>query len=102
MKFELTRSFEADRARLTAGETQLVRERLPAFIRACERHVADPAAKWPTGLRVRDVEGAPGVWEVTFSFSGPDLRATFEWIDIDGTPGIRWRRIGGHSIFRRP
>jgi hypothetical protein len=39
---------------------------------------------------------------MTWSFAGPDGRATFEWIRIDGQPGIRWRRIGGHAIFGEP
>ena len=45
---------------------------------------------------------APGIWEMTWSFAGPDGRATFEWIRIAGEPGIRWRRIGGHAIFGQP
>ena len=57
---------------------------------------------WPASLRVKAVESAPGIWEMTWSFSGPDGRATFEWVQIDGTLGVRWRRIGGHAIFRRP
>ena len=51
---------------------------------------------------MKPVEGAPGIFEMTWSFKGPDGRATFEWIQIDGTFGVRWRRIGDHSIFRRP
>jgi hypothetical protein len=39
---------------------------------------------------------------MTWSFSGPDGRATFEWVLVDGEPGIRWRRIGGHAIFGSP
>jgi len=45
---------------------------------------------------------APGIWEMTWSFSGPDGRATFALINIDGEVVLRWRRIGGHAIFRRP
>ncbi|MGQ0775445.1 MAG: hypothetical protein ACT4NY_13640 [Pseudonocardiales bacterium] len=37
---------------------------------------------------------APRIWELTWSFSGPDGRATFESIEIDGTSGIRRRQIG--------
>ena len=40
------------------------------------------------------------MWEVTWSFTGLDGRATFEYIDIDGELGIRWRRIGGHEILK--
>jgi len=51
---------------------------------------------------VKDVEGAPGVWEMTWSFAGPDGRATFEWIEIEGETASRWRRIGGHAILGAP
>ena len=101
MKFEVTPAFEGDWARLSATPDratfrEVVTER---FHPACERRRADPTSAWPTSLRVKDVEGAPGLWEMTWSFAGPDGRATFEWIEIDGEPAIRWRRIGGHAIF---
>lgn len=59
--------------------------------------------KWPNRFRVKDVEGARGVWEVTWSFSGSDGRATFEYVQSEsGEVAIRWRRIGGHNIFTDP
>jgi len=102
LKFELTASFIGDRNRLTKAELDIVRAKLPEFVTACERYAADPSAKWPASLRVRAVEGAPGVLEMTFSFSGPAVRATFEWARIDDELAVRWRRIGGHEIFREP
>jgi hypothetical protein len=39
---------------------------------------------------------------MTWSFSGPDGRATFEWTEIEAEPAIRWRRVGGHEIFDAP
>jgi hypothetical protein len=46
------------------------------------------------------------VWEMTWSFSGPDGRATWEWVNVDGEegaqPAVRWRRIGDHRIFKAP
>jgi hypothetical protein len=51
---------------------------------------------------MKSVQAAPGVWEVTWSFSGPDGRATFEYVEIGGELAIRWRRIGGHEIFKTP
>jgi hypothetical protein len=48
------------------------------------------------------VEGAPGIFEMTWSVARPDGRATFEWTVIEGVLGLRWRRIGGHRIFREP
>ena len=46
--------------------------------------------------------GTDGIWEMTWSFSGPDGRATFQWVSVVGEIRIRWRRIGGHEIFRKP
>ncbi len=61
-----------------------------------------PALTWPASLRVRRVVAAPGMWEMSWSFSGPDGRATLEWVVIDGRPAIRWRRVGTHAVFRDP
>jgi hypothetical protein len=102
VKFEVTDAFRADRSRLSESERRLVAEVLPTFVAACERYAADPATAWPSSLRVKDVEGAPGVFEMTWSFSGPDGRATFEWIRIDGDLAVRWRRIGRHGILTNP
>ncbi len=32
----------------------------------------------------------------------PDGRATFELVAVDGELLVRWRRIGGHRIYRDP
>ena len=102
MKFEITRSFDRDYAGLSKAEQKLFRQALAAFVPACDRFAANPSERWPTSLRVKDVEGAPGIWEMTWSFSGPDGRATFEWIQIDGELGLRWRRVGGHRVLKQP
>ena len=103
MRFVTSPSFDADWGRLSRTEQGLFRDVvLTSFHPACERRRADPTAAWPAKLRVRAVQSAPAIWEMTWSFAGPDGRATFEWIAIDGEPGIRWRRIGGHAIFGEP
>lgn len=102
MKFQRADSFKADWRRLDEGEQRLFRDAVPAFHAAAEAQVQQDAQRWPGSLRVRAVEGAPGIWEMTWSFAGPDGRATFEWVTIDGEAAVRWRRIGGHAIFRRP
>jgi hypothetical protein len=103
VKWETTPAFDADLKRLSPDELDLFRKVVrEQFVPAADRIAADPAAKWPSGLRVRDVEGAAGIWEMTWSFSGPDGRATFEWTQVGGERAIRWRRVGGHSIFNDP
>lgn len=101
MRFQRTDSFKADWRRLGDDERALFRAAVPAFHDAAEMQV-EQAVRWPAALRVKAVQGAPGIWEMTWSFAGPDGRATFEWVRIEGQPAIRWRRIGGHAIFRRP
>jgi hypothetical protein len=53
------------------------------------------------GLRVKGIKGAAGIFEMTWADDG---RATFEYGDPvrPGQPHIIWRRIGTHSIFKRP
>ncbi len=56
---------------------------------------------FPPRLRVKRVQGHPGIWELTFA---PDGRATFQYGD-EVTPGethVIWRRVGDHSILRSP
>jgi len=103
VRFVTAPGFDGDWPRLSSAERALFRAVIRNdFHPACERRRADPAEAWPGSLRVRSVQGAPGIWEMTWSFSGPDGRATFEWIQIGGEPGVRWRRIGGHAIFANP
>jgi hypothetical protein len=75
---------------------------LPAFVEAAERAAAGEANPWPNSMRVKKIEGAEGVWEMTWSSSDPDGRATWEWVTIDGEAAIRWRRVGTHDILRNP
>jgi len=102
VKFERTERFKADWQRLTDDERLLVRRAVDRFHAAAVANRQDPGVGWPNALRVKPVHDAPGIWEMTWSLSGPDGRATFEWIDLAGEPAIRWRRIGGHEVFREP
>lgn len=72
------------------------------FHDAAQRAASGQDNPWPASLRVKPVQGAPGIWEMTWSYRNPDGRATWEWIRINGEPAIRWRRVGTHSVFDRP
>lgn len=100
--FERTDSFKADWRGLPDRERELFRGVIKRFHVAAEQVATGDGRSWPRALRVKAVTSAPGIWEMTWSFSGPDGRATFEWVQIDGAPAIRWRRIGGHEVFGRP
>lgn len=70
---------------------------LPGLIVALR---ASPPA-FPPPLRVKRVQAASGVWEVTFA---PDGRATFAYGDevLTGEPHVIWRRIGTHDVLGDP
>jgi len=75
---------------------------LTAFYRAV-RLLADgvDSRRFDPSLRVKRVQGSPGVWEMTWA---PDGRATFHYGEEvrPGKAHIVWRRIGTHSILRTP
>ncbi len=108
MRFERTEPFKADYERLSENEREAFRTAARSFNAAADRfaETKDPSS-WPASLRVKPVTNAPGIFEMTWSFSGPDGRATWEWttaIDAAGRswPAVRWRRLGNHRIFREP
>jgi hypothetical protein len=115
VRFEKTPAFDADWARLTPDERRMLKVAAREFSDACDRYAEDPSIRWPGRLRVKRVESAAGVFEMTWSFSGPDGRATWEWTNVEvsehGRDGkvtkvryraVRWRRVGTHRIFAGP
>lgn len=103
MKFETTPAFDADYRRLKQEHRQTFRQVVVAkFIPACDALAADPATPWPRSLRVKAVQGAPGVLEMTWSFASPDGRATFELVTVENELRCRWRRVGDHALFGNP
>lgn len=107
MRWEATASFKGDYKRLSPQGQRMFRLATEQFSEACDRWVETRGASgWPASLRVKQVTSAPGIFEMTWSFTGPDGRATWEWtnVKVDGkhAPAVRWRRIGGHEIFSTP
>jgi hypothetical protein len=72
------------------------------FRRAVDQFVQDlKTGMFRKGLRVKRVQGAPGVWEMTWADNG---RATFQYgtAKREGEPHIIWRRVGTHDVFGAP
>ena len=92
--YERTGRFDRDLAALDAAERARFRE-------AVRRFVGDLAGgTFRPGLRVRGVEGAPGIFEMTWA---PNGRATFQYGPSRGSgPHVIWRRVGTHDIFGEP
>ena len=103
MKFERTSRFDSDFAALPREHQEQFRSLIPDFHTATEAFVASGGkGGWPKRLRVHPMTSAPGIWELTWSFASPDGRATFEFVNREDEVRVLWRRIGDHSIYRRP
>jgi hypothetical protein len=103
VKFETTVRFDNDFKALPQPHKDLFRALMKDFSAACDAYVAGPGSfGWPRTLRVGRLSSAPGLWEMTWSFTGPDDRATFEFVTVEGEVRVRWRRIGRHGIFTNP
>lgn len=99
MKFQTTPAFDRDFKRLPERHRKKFRELVPDFNAAAERAAAGIDKPWPKSMRVKPLENAPGVWELTWSMRDPDGRATWEWVRIQGHAAIRWRRVGDHRVL---
>jgi len=89
--------------RFRADFRALSPEQQARFLTAVNEFVDDLATRRAPrpGLRVKGVQGAPGIFELTWA---PDGRATFEYGEavVEGEPHILWRRVGTHAILARP
>jgi hypothetical protein len=65
---------------MAASNRESFRQAAREFNEACDQFTltSDPSTR-PARPRVKSVANAPGVFELTWSFSGPDGRATWEW-----------------------
>ncbi len=89
-------------ARFRRDYTRLSRRQQKAWQQAVRRLVAGlKAGRLDPALRVKRVQGHPGVWEISWA---PDGRAMFHYGDEvhPGEPHVVWRRIGTHEVFDRP
>lgn len=90
-------------ARFRADFEKLTPAQQAAFLLAVGQFVEDLRAGRPfrKGLRVKGIQGASGIFEMTWADDG---RATFEYGEeiAKGDAHVIWRRVGTHSVFKRP
>jgi hypothetical protein len=89
-----TRQFDRDWRRLRAAD----KDRYRLAFRKFDLDLG--AGRFRPGLRVKGVQEAPVVFEMTWA---PDGRATFEYGQSQGAgPHVVWRRIGTHAVLAVP
>jgi len=88
--------FDQDWRSLGSVEQQRFRTAVARFIEDLEA-----GRRFRPGLRVKGVQGAADILEMTFA---PDGRATWQFgAEVKaGQAHVIWRRIGTHDIFRSP
>ncbi|WP_031045633.1 hypothetical protein [Streptomyces sp. NRRL F-5650] len=93
--YEATPRFTADHHRLTPEQRRRFRQAVVAFVDDLR------TGRFRAGLRVKGVQRAHGVFELTWDGDG---RATWSYGEeiVRGERHIIWRRIGSHDIFSGP
>ncbi|WP_406227017.1 hypothetical protein [Streptomyces anthocyanicus] len=93
--YEATPRFTADHHRLTPEQRRRFRQAVAAFVDDLR------TGRFRTSLRVKGVQRAHGVFELTWDGDG---RATWSYGEeiVRGERHIIWRRIGSHDIFTGP
>jgi len=88
--------FLKDYGELSADEQERFQQAVEKFVEDLRR-----GRGFRPGLRVRGVQGAPGIYEMTWA---PDGRATFHYGEPirQGEPHVVWRRVGTHAILVTP
>lgn len=96
--FERTRAFDRDLRRLTRQQRDRFFVAVIAFIEDLLAIEAGRTDRFRPGLRVKGVQGVPGMFEMTWA---PDGRATFSWGELvrSGKWHVVWERCGDHSIL---
>jgi len=87
---------------LSPAERGKFRNALREFIVAASAYESRPEQfVWPKSLRVEKLTGS-GVMAMTWSFSGPDGRATSYFEAVDGQMCVVWRCVSRHRINQQP
>jgi hypothetical protein len=103
VKYRSLESFRTDFARLPAEHQRLFLQALREFfLPAITAGSFSGMPPWPKRLRVHRLSNSE-VYSITWHFTSPDGRATFHLEKNEqGDPLLVWRRIGDHSIYKRP
>jgi len=103
VKYRRLPQFDADYGKLSKAERAKFKETLQVFIPCCKEYEASGGSyTWPASLRFEKLTSTKKVMAITWSFSGPDGRATFHFETVDEEMYVVWRRVGRHKIYDNP
>lgn len=101
MKYRTLAAFDRDYSALPPEHQKLFRETLTQhFLPALAAGALTGESPWPPRIRLHKI--AESIYSITWSFTGPDGRATFHLEPSNEEPVLVWRRIGTHTIYRQP
>ncbi len=88
--------FQRDFDQLSAGDRERFEQAVARFVEDL-----DGGRGFRRGLRVRGIQGAQGIFEMTWA---PDGRATFQYGEPirEGQVHVVWRRVGTHAVLANP
>ncbi|MCP9484389.1 MAG: hypothetical protein MSC30_00875 [Gaiellaceae bacterium MAG52_C11] len=91
--YERLLRFDRDYESLSDSQRKRFRAAVAKFVHDLER-----GEGFRKGLRVKGVQGSPGLFELTWDADG---RATFSYGESvrDREPHVVWHRVGTHEIF---
>ncbi len=97
--YDQTDQFRRDLKKLSDPERLLFKDAVEKFV---EDLRTLPRGQFRGGLRVKPMQDADGVFEMTWE--SENERATFQYGDelTQDDPHIIWRRVGGHAVFGDP
>lgn len=95
--YEALPRFWRDWSRLTSERQRHFQVAVARFVEDLQR-----GGRFRPGLRVRGVEGAEGVFEMTWADDGRATTFHYGEQQRESEPHVVWRRIGTHGIFTSP
>jgi hypothetical protein len=95
--WEKTDQFKRDEQTLTPSEREKLKAAVAKFVDDLKGE-----GRFRSGLRVKPMKAAPGIFEMTWEIRNGRATLQFGPPLQEGEPHIIWRRVGGHEIFGKP
>lgn len=99
MREVYSESFKRDFKKLKREHKKLFIELQSVFIVELEEYLLDKKSV-SNKFRLKELRHTNNVWSMTWSFSRPAGRATFQLIAMKNELTLIWLRIGNHDIYK--